>query len=224
MTIEPRRSNQPDALRLDPEGNWFQGEYPILHERTIKYLQKHIVVRENGDFYFEGEDKPILIIVEDAPFWVVKIEKTIAGFLITLTDESIELMDPESLWVGKEGTLYCRVKGDLVARFQRQSYYEITRFFEQKGGRFYLNIGKKSYLVGTKPPADLEKKQKEANKKILKEQKRVAKKASDKKKAKADRASAKQVAKKAPVKKTAVKKAPAKKVAAKKPAKKIKKK
>ena len=106
-TIEPRRSSQPEPLRLDPEGNWFQGEYPILHERTIKYLQKHVVVNEAGDYYFEGEDKPIPIIVEDVPFWVVKVEKTIAGFLITLTDDSIELLDPESLWVIKENILYC---------------------------------------------------------------------------------------------------------------------
>ena len=151
-----RNSHGSDGIRLDEEGNWFQGDYPILHERTFRYLHKHITQDKEGHYFLTGEDKPIYFTVEDVPYWVVKLERTIVGYLITLTDESIELLDPTTLWTGKKGTLYCLVKGkSFGARFNRGPYYEITKELEEKGNKFFVTIAEKKYPIAQGPPADI---------------------------------------------------------------------
>lgn len=153
MANDTRR--QGDGVRLDEEGNWFQGDYPILHERTFRYLHKHITRDEEGRYYLTGEDKPIYFSVEDVPYWVVKLERTIVGYLITLTDESIELLDSTHLWTGKKGTLYCLIKGgNFAARFNRAPYYEITKELEQKGNKFFITVAGKKYPIQQGPPAE----------------------------------------------------------------------
>lgn len=158
MAMDTSRRNQSaDTIRLDAEGNWYQGEYPILHDRTCNYLHKHIERDEDGNYYLTGEEKPVYIAVEDVPFWIVKIERTIAGYLITLTDESIELLEPETLWVGPKDALYCLVKGGGVpAKFQRNSYHELAKNIESRGEDFVLAVGSKKYVIGKTPLISME--------------------------------------------------------------------
>lgn len=153
MENRGRKSSANDTIRLDPEGDWFQGEYPVLHDRTVQFLHKNIAVDEEGNYYLTGEDKPVYFKVEDVPYWVRKIEKTIAGYLITLTDDSIELLNFSNLWIGKKKALYCLVKGGtLPAKFMRGPYYEITNNLVQKGSKFFLVFNNKKYLVQLSPP------------------------------------------------------------------------
>lgn len=153
MSADGRKNTTDDTIRLDAEGNWYQGYYPILHDRTCKYLHKNIALDQKGRYYLAGEEKPIFIEVEDAPYWITRIEKTIAGYLITLTDETIELLNPETLWTKKKEALYCLVKGGTFsARFQRNPYYELTHQLEKRGNKFYLFIGEKRYPIEIEPP------------------------------------------------------------------------
>ena len=173
--MEPRRRNAlEDTIRLDSEGNWFQGEFPILHERTVQYLYKNIAAGDDGRYYLTGEDKPIFIRVEDVPFWIVKVERTIAGYLVTLTDGSIELLDLDTLWSGKRNALYVLVKGrKYPAKFFRAPYYEIAKDIQQKGSNFHLFFGGKKYPISKTPPSSLKKppKEKAAGKKSMKRKK-----------------------------------------------------
>ena len=142
-----------DIIRLDPEGNWYQGDFPILHERTCQFFYKHIARDAEGKYYLEGEEKPVYIKVEDVPYWVTKVERTIAGYLVTLTDESIELLDLNSLWIGKRNVLYCLVKwGRFPAKFMRGPYYEITRDLKQRGKKYFLMFRGKQYPIHSSPP------------------------------------------------------------------------
>lgn len=155
MDSRSRRAFE-DVIRLDSEGNWYQGDFPILHERTCQFFYKHIVRDEAGKYYLEGEERPVYIKVEDVPYWVKKVERTIAGYLVSLTDESIELLDLNSLWIGKRHALYCVVKGgNFPAKFMRAPYYEITRDLKQRGKKYFLLFRGKQYPVHTSPPKDL---------------------------------------------------------------------
>ncbi|MDO8519677.1 MAG: DUF1285 domain-containing protein [Deltaproteobacteria bacterium] len=156
MNAPRSRRSQHDVIKLDPEGNWYQGEYPILHERTIQFLYKNIAVDQDGSYFLTGEDKPIFISVDEVAYWIVKIERTIAGFLITLTDDSVELLNLHSLWAGKKNALYCLVKGGrLPAKFFRGPYYEITKDLQQKGKKFFLVFGGKKYPIQNTPPKQI---------------------------------------------------------------------
>jgi len=161
MEFRSRRSQAQDIIRLDSEGNWYQGEYPILHERTCQFFYKHISMDEDGHYYLTGEDKPVYIEIEEVPYWVTKIERTIAGFLITLTDESIELLDLGSIWIGKKNALYCLIKqGTQPAKFSRSAYYEIMRELQQADKKYFIVFKGKKYTIQTSPPKGLSTKKK----------------------------------------------------------------
>ena len=153
MESRSHRNADENGIRLDSEGNWYQGDFPILHERTCQFFYKHIALDEEGKYYLEGEERPVYIKVEDIPYWVTKVERTIAGYLISLTDESIELLDLSSLWIGKKNALYCVVKGGkFPAKFMRVPYYEITKDLLQRGKKYFLVFRGKSYPIRTSPP------------------------------------------------------------------------
>lgn len=156
MESKSRRNAFEDAIRLDSEGNWYQGDFPILHERTCQFFYKHIARNAEGKYYLQGEERPVYIKVEDIPYWVTKVERTIAGYLITLTDESIELLDLNFLWIGKKNALYCGVKrGKFPAKFMRVPYYEITKDLQQRGKKYFLVFRGKSHPIKTAPPKHL---------------------------------------------------------------------
>jgi hypothetical protein len=154
MVMESRKRRLlNDAIRLDAEGTWYQGEYPIFHERTVSYLYKNIVRHQNGHYYLIGDEKPIPIQVEDVAYWVCKIQRTMAGYLVTLTDGSIELMDLKLTWMGKGNVLYCLVKdGEEVARFQRPAFYEIMKDLSIEDGHYCLKVGSKVVPIARKAP------------------------------------------------------------------------
>ncbi|EKD41634.1 MAG: hypothetical protein ACD_73C00610G0002 [uncultured bacterium] len=157
-SIVQRHKQQDETIKLDKEGNWFHGDYPILHDRTVQFFNRNIARNPQGRYFLTGEDKPVFFEVEDVPFFIKKVEKTIVGFLIYLTDESIELLDLASLSVGEDNALYCLVKGgEFVAKFFRPPYMEISKFILPEGKDFVLQFGSKKYtLAKGKPTPEVE--------------------------------------------------------------------
>lgn len=165
--MEKKRGQE--SIRLDTEGNWYHGDFPILHDRTVQFLNKNIVLDSNGRFYLTGEDKPVPLVVEDAPYWIIKMEKTIAGYLVTLSDETIELLDSESLWIGKNEALYCVVKGGtLPAKFNRPTHFEMSKSIQQKGTKFVFEFRGKVFPISPKAPQLVEKIQLGVRKPVVK--------------------------------------------------------
>jgi hypothetical protein len=55
-----------------------------------------------------------------------------------------------SLHIGKDNVLYCRVKeGKFAARFSRNSYYQLAEFIEQSenGSHFFINLNEEKYFI-----------------------------------------------------------------------------
>jgi len=201
MELRSRRNPAQDTIRLDAEGNWYQGEYPILHERTCQFFHKHIAMDDEGRYYLTGEDKPVYIQVEDVPYWVTKLERTIAGFLVNLTDESIELLDLNSIWIGTKNALYCLVKqGTQAAKFSRSAYYEMMKELEQSGKNFYITFKGKKYTISNKAPKILFEIKKRAKKKPPKKTKRKPARKTSFRPAQAKKTAPKKVKKAAPKK------------------------
>ena len=82
-----------------------------------------------------GEDTAF-VVIEDTPWVVTHVEGTpAAGFTVVLNDESREPLDPDTLRIGANDVLYCRVKdGRHPVRFLRPAYYELMRHLETDPG------------------------------------------------------------------------------------------
>jgi hypothetical protein len=100
-------------------------------------------------------DERCYLDVDDTAFVVEEVSKKeqandIEAIYIVLTDDSQEKLDLNSLHVGKENVLYCRVKdGKFIARFSRKSYYQLAEFIEQqeKADTFFINLNGEKYLI-----------------------------------------------------------------------------
>jgi hypothetical protein len=65
--------------------------------------------------------------------------------------ETPEPLVPESLWVGEQNVLYCKVmEGGISARFLRPAYYQLAEFIQEdrEQNRFYLSLGRKRFYIG----------------------------------------------------------------------------
>lgn len=152
-TVFKRKSTNAEQIRLDAEGNWFHADYPVLHDRTVQYLHKNIELDSHGKYYLGGEDKPVYIRIDEVPFFITKIERTIAGYLISLTNGQMELLDLNTLWSGKQNALYCLVSGGKHrVKFFRAPYYDITKDVVKKGKKYVIVFGKKEYPIQSSPP------------------------------------------------------------------------
>jgi hypothetical protein len=65
--------------------------------------------------------------------------------------ETPKLLFPESLWIGEQNVLYCRVMEDRIpARFLRPAYYQLAEFIheDKEQNRFYLWLREKRFYIG----------------------------------------------------------------------------
>ena len=71
---------------------------------------------------------------------------------ILLNDDSCEKLEMNSLHIGRDNVLYCRVKeGKFTARFSRKSYYQLAEFIEQSenGNHYFINLNGEKYIINS---------------------------------------------------------------------------
>lgn len=144
-------------LRIDKEGRWFFRDEEITHRKTYLLYSRNLTLDESGRIILRIGREQCPVEVEDAPFVVKTLEFVLeeSGELksiwLTLNDESRELLHPETLRIGPDNILYCRVRsGMFEARFSRGAYQLLIPFVhhDEKGNRFFLSIdGKKHDLA-----------------------------------------------------------------------------
>ena len=67
---------------------------------------------------------------------------------LNLSDDTKEALLPDSLFVGKENVLYCKVKSGLFpARFNRAAYYQLAEYIEEEGKNYFLPLNGRKYVI-----------------------------------------------------------------------------
>ncbi len=117
---------------------------------------ENLKINECGKYLIELGDERCYLDVEDTVFVVEVITKTRQQqdendqIYVLLTDDTREKLDLNTLHVGKDNVMYCRVKnGKFSARFSRKSYYQLAEFIEQEKTRdtFFINLNGEKYLI-----------------------------------------------------------------------------
>jgi len=143
----------PCHIRIDKEGQWYYQGAPIINRKIYLYLNqcltkdssgRHILLMDGDTCYLEVEDTPF--VVREAGLRSPPGGKP--AFFVKLNDETEEELKIDTLRVGKDNVLYCRVKEEQhEARFLRVSYYQLADFLQHDGKRYYLLVeGEKIYL------------------------------------------------------------------------------
>jgi hypothetical protein len=147
-------------ISLDKEGTWFYQGQQIVNRQVYLLFSQSLEQDGSGRYILRIGQETCPIAVEDTPFVVTDIYPVSRGdsgknsFTIRLNDETEEVLNLETLFVGKDNVLYCEVKErKFKARFLRPSYYRLAEHIVQEGeDRFYIPLNGKNYYINfTKP-------------------------------------------------------------------------
>lgn len=147
-------NNEQERIRLDKEGNWYYGDAPIIHPKISNLFSSSIESSKDGGFILNIDGETCEIDVEDTPFMVTDIDLSETSgqkqFIIQLNDLTREILNLDSIMIGKDNVLYCKVKGGTYdARFLRKSYHFLTRYVEEdiEHNEYYIAMNDKRYYL-----------------------------------------------------------------------------
>jgi hypothetical protein len=143
-------------IKIDKEGIWYYKGAHMFRKEILCVLFEHLKIDEGGKYLIELEGERYYLDVEDTAFVVAAVSKTKLSddgrdqLDVLLNDDSCEKLEMNSLYIGNDNVLYCRVKeGRFSARFSRKSYYQLAEFIEQSenGNHFFINLNGEKYFI-----------------------------------------------------------------------------
>ena len=149
----------PCLIHIDKEGRWFHKGVEMVRREFVQSFYLKMELDDAGRYVIFWGGKHCYVDVEDTAF-VVKRTSYLneeggkrARFMVSLSDDTEEELIPDTLYLGEENVLYCRVKaGDFPARFNRAAYYQLAAHIEEEGGDFVLPINGRKFKIGAKDP------------------------------------------------------------------------
>ncbi|GAB4343487.1 MAG: hypothetical protein Kow0099_21990 [Candidatus Abyssubacteria bacterium] len=130
-------------LRIDYEGRWYHEGVEIVRDDIRTLFSRNLRRDKDGGYYIEIGRDEAPVVVEDAPFVVLRVTEASDGLSLLLSDGTLEPLDPRTLTFTGDNVPYCRVRGGLEARFSRAAYYQLARFisYDEHKDTYCLNIG-----------------------------------------------------------------------------------
>jgi hypothetical protein len=139
------------TLTFRSDGRWYADDDPVVHERLARLFSRYVRRKSGGGYEIWIDERYHADVeIEDTPYVVTMVDTSATGqFAVELNDGTREVLDVDSLHVGRSEVLYCRVKeGTERARFLRPAYYQLAHFIEEVGpGRFQLRCGGRTHPI-----------------------------------------------------------------------------
>ncbi|MBU1904374.1 MAG: DUF1285 domain-containing protein [Proteobacteria bacterium] len=153
--MQERDDNIPPCLiSIDKEGRWYHRGAEMIRREFIRLFYQNMVLDPEGRYLINWANKPCYVDVEDTAFVITRAlcEKGYNGqaalFLLSLSDDTKEVLAPDTLCVGAGNVLYCRVKsGIFPARFNRAAYYQLAEHIEEEDGAYFLPLNGQRYDI-----------------------------------------------------------------------------
>jgi len=146
----------PCQIRIDKEGVWYYKGAEMFRKEIVNFFYQNLRQDETGNYLIELEKDLCYLEVEDTAYVVRSVRQTLsekdgkAVFYLLLSDDTVDLLDPATLRIGKENVLYCTVKEDrFEARFLRPAYYQLAgdiEYDEDRDKYFIPLNGERYYL------------------------------------------------------------------------------
>lgn len=146
----PPGASRESTIRLDAEGRFFHDgvrvEHPALEAALHSWIARH---PDDGRYILTNGYDWTYFQVDDAPYVVrsLRIEKDRID--LTLSDGTVEALDPGSLRIGQGDALYTKVKGgDFDAKFSRHAQNELApALAEDAEGQLILRVGSGEHRI-----------------------------------------------------------------------------
>ena len=128
----------------------------MFRQDILSIFFEHLNLDEAGRYFVELNGEVYYLDVEDTAFVVSAVYKTMGQdngceqIEVLLSDGCLEVLDLNTLVVGQDNVIYCRIKeGRFPARFVRKSYYQLAEFIEEDdtGEHFCVALDHGKYLI-----------------------------------------------------------------------------
>ncbi len=146
----------PCQIRIDKEGVWYYKGAEMFRKEIVNFFYQNLRQDETGNYLIELENDRCYLEVEDTAFVVRSVRQALsekdgkAVFYLLLSDDTVDMLDPAKLRIGKENVLYCTVKKDrFQARFLRPAYYQLAGDIEydEDQDKYFMPLnGERHYL------------------------------------------------------------------------------
>lgn len=136
----------PCHIRIDKEGNWYYQDLPIINKKIYLYLNQCLTQDPSGRYILSMNGEKCYLEVEDTPFVIQEVRlksgtRQSSSLVVKLNDGTEETLKADTLRVGLNNVLYCKVKEGLYeARLLRNAYYQLAEFLQHDGQSYYLVI------------------------------------------------------------------------------------
>jgi hypothetical protein len=134
------------SIRLDEDGRFHHEGVRVEHPGLIRAMHQWIARHPiDGRYVLENGWDWCYLKVDDAPYVVRTAKPSGASLELTLSDDSIERLDPRALHVDPNGVLRCEVKrdkkgGPFPARFDRHAIVALGEDLREENGAYVLHV------------------------------------------------------------------------------------
>jgi hypothetical protein len=157
--LKEQENIPPCNIRIDKEGVWYYQGAEMFRREFVNYFYQHLHLDDAGRYVIILPNDRCYVDVEDAAYIIktVDYEKTgkdkETGIDLLLCDDTREILDPRTIWIGNGNVMYCRVRGNkFKARFSRAAYYQLAEHIvhDEKEEIFYLKVDGQQYNIELK--------------------------------------------------------------------------
>lgn len=143
-------------IKIDKDGIWYYRGAHMFRKDILCIFFENLIVDDCGQYFIKLNEEIYYLDVEDTAFVITAVSKIadpVCGreqLEVLLSDDGMEILDLNTLAVGKDNVMYCRIKeGKFTARFTRKSYYQLAEFIEQGDteNSFYISLNGKKYFI-----------------------------------------------------------------------------
>lgn len=156
---QPSESIPPCLIFIDKDGRWYHEGAEMIHREFIRAFYQNMELDSAGRYLIAWGGTRCYVDVEDTAFVVRGVSVEIAPehrpvrVQLHLSDDTEESLDPDTLHVGKDHVLYCRVKsGAFPARFNRPAYYQLAEFIEEDDRGYFLPLSGQRHAIASSHP------------------------------------------------------------------------
>ena len=143
-------------IRIDKDGVWYYKGAEMFRREIVNFFYQNLRQDETGRYLIELPNDRCYLEVEDAPFVVKSVQRSVAKtdsratIHLLLSDDTLEPLDPETLRIGNDNVIYCAIKNrSFEARFLRASYYQLAEDIEYDEGQgdFFVQLNGHRYYI-----------------------------------------------------------------------------
>jgi hypothetical protein len=139
---DPGEAGALPALRIDADGDWWDGETRITHPGILASLSAGLL--SDADGYFIQTRVRIPVSVEDTPLVVLRIESRGNELWARVSDGRQVPLEPTTLRIVAGNVPYCTLPPGFPARLTRAATFQLLALVGEGG---LLRVGDRRYTI-----------------------------------------------------------------------------